>query len=248
MKLKRRATKEDWLLKCQLLKDPETMMEDEYGNQAEPWQQAKARLLNDLIDTLDWRPIVLCDGNGKYGVWNQFEECLLLPCIYDEIGELPEPHPYDKRYMEPIPVKKNGKWGLVEPDGTNSNVVPFEYDSIRIYSAGFLLEKNNLYGLYYHPSGLEQCQVMDCIADEIWFNEDWFVELYRRNNKIGIIEPFTDAIFDSIDIEKEEVNARYLVTMNGIKGYLSKSGDFIPTDEISMWEDDQVLRSWYFPN
>lgn len=240
---KKQATREDWLLKCQLLEDPNCMMEDEYGHPAEPWQQAMSRHLVKLLDSLVWKPTIVKDGNGKYGVWNQFEECWLVPCEFEDIGELPEQHPFEVAFFDPIPVKKEGKWGLISSEGKKRELLPFEYDSITVTNAGFLLEKNHLFGLYRNCHESQDTQsFLDCVADAIWLDEKLDIVLYARYEKIGLVEPHTEANFDSVGTEREENQPRVLVSKNGEVGYLSLFGEFIPKEDLPYWKDDLILR------
>lgn len=250
MHSKRLATREDWLLRCQLQNDPNTMVEDPFGKPAEPWQQEQAKKLCELEDNLEWRPTLVRDSNGLWGIWNQFEDKQMLPCEYDEFGPLPELTPLELYFDGPIPAQKSGKWGLVASNGTNQVLLPFEYDSIQDKGYGFLLRRNNLYGLYYNLIEDSSKAVFPCIADEIWHDEPLFMELYRRNGKIGLVQPYTDAIFDKIAVGKKinkDGNYLILFELDGQNGYLTLDGTFVP-DGLEELSGMKLLDCWYIEN
>ena len=69
------------------------------------------------------------EQNGKYGI-KDHEGNVLLGAHYDFLRT---PYVYvDDMTMMPIIAEKDGKMGLVLPDGGDSVVVPFEYDDISL--------------------------------------------------------------------------------------------------------------------
>ena len=69
------------------------------------------------------------EENGKYGI-KDYEGKVLLGAHYDFLRT---PYVYvDDMKMMPVIAEKDGKMGLVLPDGYDTVVVPFEYDDISL--------------------------------------------------------------------------------------------------------------------
>ncbi len=69
------------------------------------------------------------EENGKFGI-KSHDGVVILRAEYDFI-RTPYVYVDDLRTM-PIIAEKNGKMGLVLPDGNNTVVVPFDYDNIAL--------------------------------------------------------------------------------------------------------------------
>lgn len=81
------------------------------------------------------------EENGKYGL-KDWDGTITLPAEYDFLRT---PFVYvDDLLSMPVIAEKNGKMGLVMPDGKGSIVLPFEYDdiSLRDEEPWFELTKN----------------------------------------------------------------------------------------------------------
>ncbi|MBE6331528.1 MAG: hypothetical protein E7070_04415 [Bacteroidales bacterium] len=238
---KKLATRKDWIRRNQLLSNPDVMMEDPYGNPAESWQLALARQLNDLRDFHVWKPMVVRGENGNFGVWDQFRERELLPCAYDDIGELPEMRSFDDNFSAPIPVKQGTRWGVVSSDGLNNVLLPFDYDAITTIEVGFLLLQAHLWGLYRPSNGI----LFPCVANEIWLDETLAIIIYRKNHKLGVVYPYTDAVFDSI--RQGETDREICFSKDGVDGYLTKKGNFIPKKDYSKYPKRIFIDTWTYP-
>lgn len=69
------------------------------------------------------------EKDGKFGI-KDHEGNILLNALYDFLRT---PYVYvDDMTAMPIIAEKNGKMGLVLPDGNDTIVVPFEYDDISL--------------------------------------------------------------------------------------------------------------------
>lgn len=69
------------------------------------------------------------EENGKYGL-KDWDGTIILPADYDFLRT---PFVYvDDLLSMPIIAEKNGKMGLVMPDGHETIVLPFEYDDISL--------------------------------------------------------------------------------------------------------------------
>ena len=106
--------------------------------------------------------------DGKAGL-NGFGYSEVLPCEFDEIlitfdGE--------ERMEHPIPVRKAGKCGLVNPDGIGSVVCPFQYDLLfrEPYAdhVNYIAIKNGKYGIV-DTNGME---IIPCMMDVIFERQD----------------------------------------------------------------------------
>lgn len=69
--------------------------------------------------------------NGKFGI-KDYNGNVVIPAEYDFLRS---PYVYvdDMREL-PVIAEKNGKLGLIKPDGKNTIVAPFEYDDISLRS------------------------------------------------------------------------------------------------------------------
>lgn len=69
------------------------------------------------------------EDNGKYGL-KDWDGTIILPADYDFLRT---PFVYvDDLLSMPVIAEKNGKMGLVMPDGHETIVLPFEYDDISL--------------------------------------------------------------------------------------------------------------------
>ena len=127
--MKKIATKEEWMLRCQLEHNALCIMMDEHGCLSESWQQELSKGLENLIASRRWSPMLI-EKDGKYGLWNQFEEKLSIPVKFDEIGDVPEISDSTDTYDYAIPVRLGEKWGAVMPYSDDKTIIPFDYDEI----------------------------------------------------------------------------------------------------------------------
>jgi len=236
------ASKEEWQLRNKLSSDPNCQMEDEYGNPGEPWQRALCNKLLQLEASRKWSPTPM-EKDGRHGLWNQFEEKICVPPIYDAIGEFPELETYETEFINPVPACNNGRWGLVSPDGLNRTLLPFEYQEIEYFSRDNVirLKQHGRYGLVFLPSeDIILRPGFPCIADDIYYDDliDRFV--FRIGKKLGLVG-VTDALFDGFrlfDDERESIVA----IQDGRSGFLTLTGDFFAMDSTFLPGDTRRLH------
>lgn len=236
------ATHEDWQLLKKLYTDPNCYMEDIHGNIAAPWQQDLCRQMLKLKESRKWKAIPF-EINGKYGLWNQFDNILCVPPIYDSIGDIPEIDIYDSEHTisNPIPVSKDGKWGMVSSDGKNTTVLPFEYQEITYIGNPKIAIKLKQYekcGLIYLP--LEEREPMfPCIADDILYNDTIRRFVYAKKDKLGLVG-VTEAIFDSFRLFDDR-NESIVAVKDGQEGFLNLGGEFIAMDSVFLPPEDKRI-------
>ena len=156
--------------------------------------------------------------NGQYGVKDAMGE-VIVPAMFDSIPMVLSEEMKDCT----IPVVKDGKYGLVKPDGKGTMVVACEYDNIHFYNCYYYAVKDGKYGLYGMGCGEEILPVM---ADKIY--EPWNdLVVYELDGKFGFSMRLsgivTDAVYDGYDVEE---NDDLSVTLNGKRGYLDETGSF----------------------
>ena len=179
---------------------------------------------------------VFVGENGKKGVKSPDGD-IIVPANYDEIK-----YAYNYPQLAKISyvATRNGKMGLVSPDGSGNEVTPFLYDDIIfLFTAGcFVCRKEGskkLGILWYNGNEIMPCNLdsCDCSGQTIYFSRDNHQGLLQT--EIGVL---LEPIYDDIQIEDPEEPS--IFTLNGVKGYV-KSADksFIPeTMSKTMDEDD----------
>ena len=128
-----------------------------------------------------------------------------IPCEFDEILIT-----YDgmERMEHPIPVRKDGKCGLVLPDGAGTQITPFKYDMLfrEPYTdyVKYIAVVDGKYGIV----NTEGKEVVPCILDDIFERQDTdgFIPV-MKDGKWGIItdnETFIMPKFDELEIRSED--------------------------------------------
>lgn len=175
------ATMQDWILRKQYEDNPDCLTMDIHGNPAQLWQQVLCREYCDLVESRTWLPEIFCEKN-KMGLWNPFEERMMVPALYEEIIDLPELSARGGNDCLEIIVRKGEKWGVVLSDGLNSILLPFVYDRITYFDFGYYqIELGGKLGLWSQFDGLR----LACIADRIWYDEETVEIMYIAD---GIVE------------------------------------------------------------
>ena len=146
-----------------------------------------------------------------------------MPAMFDNIPIVLE----DAQRKCMLPVEKDGKYGLVKPDGNGTMAVECTYDNIHFYNCFYYAVKDGKYGLYT-MGGQEVLPVM---ADKIY--EPWNdLVVYELNGKFGFSMLWsgivTEAVYDGYEVEDNDDLA---VTLNGKKGYLDEAGTFTEDQE-----------------
>lgn len=168
------------------------------------WESIR-RLLNEH----GYDPMWIRWKDGKAGL-NGFNYNDGLPCLFDEIlitfdGK--------ERMEHPIPVRKDGKCGLVKPDGVGTVVCPCIYDLLfrEPYTdyIKYIAIKDGKYGIL----DTEGKEVIPCIIDCMYERQDpdGFIPLFK-DGKWGIYtdgDSYVTPIFDELLIRSEDyVRAR----------------------------------------
>lgn len=155
--------------------------------------------------------------NGQTGVKDVLGE-VLVPAVFDEIvGVFP-----DVNRDFAVAVIKDGKYGLVKPDGKGTMLAECVYDNIHFDGCCYYAVKDGKQGLY-NISGEMLVPVM---ADKVY--EPWNdLLVYEVEGKFGFsmlgANLVTEAVYEAYEIDSNE----YLfVTLDGKKGYLDEDGNF----------------------
>lgn len=163
------ATLSDWLLRQQYESDPDCFTMDLHGNPGLPWQQERAREYLSLLESRSWCPEVIYEA-GRVGLWNQFENKLMVPARYEEFYQLPELSTHGGNDCLEIIARRGNRWGSVCSDGKDTMLCPFVFDRVTSFELGYLLvEKNGKVGLW---SRLEGDFIVPVLYKRIWYDED----------------------------------------------------------------------------
>lgn len=172
-----KATLSDWLLRKQYEADPDCITMDLHGNPALPWQQERCKEYLRLVESRSWLPEVIHDA-GRVGLWNQFENKLMVPAKFEEFLDIPELCTYGGNDCLEIITRRGTKWGSVCSDGKGTVLCPFLFDRVSHFEYGYLLvEKDGLYSLWSREEGF----VIPIKAKRIWFDEEKSEILYTLN-------------------------------------------------------------------
>lgn len=147
-----------------------------------------------------------------------------LPCEYEEIFIT-----FDglERMENPIPVRKEGRCGLVKPDGIGTPVTPFQYDILfrKPHSeyVKYIAVRDGKYGIL-KPDGSEvvPCQ-MDCIYDSL--DTDGILPILRDGKWGFVVETggFVEPKFDELMVRSEQ---HLRVRINDQWGWVDGDGQF----------------------
>ena len=173
--------------------------------------------------------------DGKAGL-NGFDDNDVLPCEFDEIlitfdGE--------ERMEHPIPVRMNGKCGLVNPDGIGTVVCPFQYDLLfrEPYAdqVKYIAIEDGKYGIV-DTNGKE---IIPCVMDVIFERQDMEGILpLLKDGKWGIYadgDSYITPRFDELLIQSEEyVRAR----IGDEWGWITFEGD------LTLYQEKAFYGSW----
>ena len=165
----------------------------------------------------------LFEENGCTGVNDILGE-VLVPAMFDDITVVFS----DVNRHFALPVIKNGKYGLVKPDGKGTMAAGCIYDNIHFEGGCHYLAKDGKQGMY-DAFGNEVVPVMVDKVFEPW--NDLIV--FESDGKFGFAMfgagVVTKAEYDAYEMA---ANEDLVVTLNGKKGYLDEAGKFTEdTDE-----------------
>lgn len=170
---------------------------------------------------------VFVGENGKKGVTN-FDGIIIVPANYDEIA-----YTYGRRIPKDYPYVaiRNGKMGLVAPDGKGTELTDFVYDNIGLFSS-------LPYGwLWYQKDGSKQFGIMTIDGKEVMpckldsYGVDCQTIYFDSGDCHGLLQTAIGLLVEPIydDIEVEDPDSPIIFTLNGEKGYVrSTDGKFYP--------------------
>ncbi|MBQ2574836.1 MAG: WG repeat-containing protein [Bacteroidales bacterium] len=185
---------------------------------------------------------VFVGENGKKGV-KTIEGSIIVPANYDEIAytytrSIPKGYPY-------VAIR-DGKMGLVAPDGNGTELTAFVYDRIDMFSA-------MPYGwLWYQKDGSKQFGIMTIDGKEVMpckldsYGEDCQTIYFTSGDRQGLLQTSLGLLLEPIydDIEVEDPDSQIIFTLNGEKGYVKEDGTFVPqslSETLSEDEWDYIL-------
>ena len=175
-------------------------------------------------------------SNGRAGL-KGFDGNETVPCLFDEILIT-----FDgmERMESPIPVRKDGKCGLVRPDGTGTPVTPFKYDLLFREPYSYFVKYIAVLDGKFGVVNIKGEEIVPCILDDIFERQDTdgFLPVLK-DGKWGICtdsETFIPPKFDQLDICSEDcLKAR----IGSRWGWVTENGD--------LTEDQRqaAIGSWY---
>ena len=179
---------------------------------------------------------VFVNENGKMGV-KLPDGKIVLPANYDEIAYTYSGFFADTR---PYVAIKDGKFGLVKPDGKGTEVAPFVYDNIGAMPDipnHFLYKKDN--SQRFGILSFNGCEITPCIIDA--YSCDGQTIYFRSGDRHGlwqwVIDELLEPIYDNIDVL--DIDEPTLFTLNGEKGYVKvEDHSFIPESLKETMDED----------
>ena len=190
---------------------------------------------NDTLNTKGFSK-VFTDENGKKGV-KLGNGKVVVPALYDEIAYTYDSFEADTR---PYVAMKDGKYGLVLPDGKGTELTPFVYEiiaSVPEIPNHFLYrkEEGNRFGIM----AMDGREVTPCNLDS--YSCDGQTVYFRSGEHHGlwqwVINELLEPIYD--DIEVLDIDEPTLFTLNGEKGYVKvEDHGFIPASLKETMDED----------
>lgn len=237
------ATREDWLLRNTLLQSPDCCMMDEKGRPMAPWQQNLSRQLCNLYDSRRWCPLPY-EKDGRQGLWNQFDDRVCIPPIYDAVGEIPGLGMSETNFSDPVPVRKGVLWGLVSSDGRNRTLLPIEFQEVRYLDGSHILVKQfGRYGLLFLPIEAYTADPdFPCIAESISYDETIDRFVFIKGGRLGLIG-ITEAVFDGFALFDDDEES-IVAIKDGRKGFLTLEGEFFAMDSVFLPVNARRLHHW----
>lgn len=163
--------------------------------------------------------------NGQTGVKDLMGK-VLVPAMFDEVTVV---FTDDNRHFA-LPVIKDGKYGLVEPDGKGTMFAECVFDNIHFDGGYYYTVKDGKKGLF-SVSGRELVSV---IADKVYEPLNDLI-VYENAGKFGFAmygaDVATEAIYDDYVMDENE---DLVVKSDGKLGYLDENGNFTE-DKDEAW-------------
>lgn len=172
-------------------------------------------LIEDEYDTFQ----TVFERNGMKGV-KDFDGNVVVPAMFDDIVESYPASCYDRL----IPVIKDGKAGLVAPDGSGKVIVGFDYDSINAVSYGYMCQRGVLKGMLAHDGHV----LIPCEMDVIYEAFNGLIA-FEKDGKRGY---WYDGVLSEEFYEEDFIDTCDLLCVYRIEdgkkvcGYLDKEGHF----------------------
>lgn len=171
---------------------------------------------------------VMChtfEENGQTGVKDMLGE-ILVPAMFDDI-----PIVFSDQFRKlAIVAIKDGKYGLVKPDGKGTIILDCVYDNIHFSNWFYYVVKDGKCGLFNNCGG----ELLPVMADKIY--EPWNdLIIYEADGKTGFSMMgsgvITEALYESYEINESE---DLVVTLDGKQGYIDEDGRFTE-DPDELW-------------
>ena len=200
--------------------------------------------LGELMAPYDWFNEEFTDpATGKKGQKTVAGE-VVLPALYDAIAER---YNYTFNPHEPVPVCKDGKWGIVKGDGSGEELCEFKFD---------VIDHISIYSLYAARWGGDKDHfgVIDVHGKVICPNiltsySDWEINAIiaiKAGDKWGVIDGNTHLCvlpeYDDIESSPDEF---IVFRKDGVEGYITDQGEFVTKQQ---YEEDENCDADYFLN
>lgn len=180
--------------------------------------------------------------NGKKGV-KGFDGSIIVPANYDEIA-----YTYGRRVPKDYPYVaiRDGKMGLVVPDGKGTELTAFVYDNIDMFSSMPYV------WLWYQKDGSKQFGIMTVTGKEVMpckldsYGAGGQTIYLGSGDRQGLLQTSLGLLLEPIydNIEVEDPDSQIIFTLNGEKGYVKEDGTFVPqslSETLSEDEWDYIL-------
>ncbi len=200
--------------------------EEDFKKKADYHERAKSGLLSDqehmeylnFMNSRQWFPEFF-DENGKPGIRSVLGK-ILVPPLYEDLICFT----HTVEYLNVVPARKNGKWGLVAADGSGTEITEFLYDYIAtIAGPKAVVKKNDKWGYL----GLDGNPFTPIDFDMIIIEDDGNtfvngISAFRKEGRYGITDgnSISKAVFDEMDIP--ELGHGLPVPATGNRGTLLK--------------------------
>ncbi len=209
-----RPTQADYEKRLQLEKNND--MSDEYLN----W-----------LNSFDWSAEIF-EENGKHGLKSALGE-VLLPAAFDDFMMLTSALVYQG---DLVVTQQNGLWGVIVADGKGTWLVEPQYNYIGYPNTLTNVCKDKKWGVLNILTGeflipLE-CDMVHAHSGFMFING---IGSYEKDGKTGIIREdgaFTEAIFEDVDIDSEDL---VRVKLNGEWGFINEQGAFTTDEDDDVW-------------
>jgi len=208
-------------------------------NEESPEWAELADKLTSLYNSRDWFPEIFTEG-GKEGLKN-LDGSVMVPAIYDHIAER-----YSILYFResiPVPVVKDGMYGVSSTDGSGELVIGCKHDHIEglRYAPGYyVVTDGGRKGLWTQDGTMCIPQVAEAIYEPC--ND---IISFKAGDKFGLIDfksgVYVEPLYEEMETLPDEP---VMVVKDGVKGYLSyEDGRFVSQEEADCEDFSENLIS-----